>query len=144
MLMCLTAPEVAQYEDGVQTLQNEIAARKTSAKEKEDEISSHGLPIFQQIAVCLYSPSFRKPSTAVPNIRRILCLPQSTSERPSVFDLQEFGVLRLKNFQCILCLHSSPASKPVHRPLSGCTVKRGNCGTQSRQTGKVPFTLKFT
>lgn len=51
MLMCLTAPEVAQYEDGIQTLQTETATRKASAKEKEDEISSQSIPIFDQLLV---------------------------------------------------------------------------------------------
>ena len=53
--MCLTAPEVAQYEDGIQTLQTEITSRKDTAKEKEDEISSEGIPLFDQLLV---SPSF--------------------------------------------------------------------------------------
>lgn len=51
MSMCLTAPEVAQYEDGIQTLQNETATRKDTAKEKENEISSEGIPLFDQMLV---------------------------------------------------------------------------------------------
>ena len=48
-LMCLTAPEVAQYDDGIQTLQRETAARKAVAREKEEELSEQDLPIFHQI-----------------------------------------------------------------------------------------------
>ena len=53
--MCLTAPECGQFEDGIQTLQNEIAARKASAKEKEDEFAVERLPIFDQLAVSQYN-----------------------------------------------------------------------------------------
>jgi hypothetical protein len=48
-LMCLIAPEVAQYEEGIQTLQSETAARKASTKQKEVELAQQKLPIFQEI-----------------------------------------------------------------------------------------------
>lgn len=50
-LMCLVAPEVVQYEEGIQTLQTETAARKASTREKEDALEQQNLPIFQQIQV---------------------------------------------------------------------------------------------
>jgi hypothetical protein len=49
--MCLVAPEVAQYEEGIQTLQSETAARKATTKQKETELAQQRLPIFQEIQV---------------------------------------------------------------------------------------------
>lgn len=47
--MCLTAPEIAQYDDGIQTLNSETAARKATARAKEEELLEQDLPIFHQI-----------------------------------------------------------------------------------------------
>ncbi len=54
-LMCLVAPEVAQYEDGIQTLQSETAARKAATSQKEAELARQKLPIFQEIQVTLHA-----------------------------------------------------------------------------------------
>ena len=48
-LMCIVAPEIAQYSDGIQTLQSETAARKATSKEKEEQLASQNLPLFEQI-----------------------------------------------------------------------------------------------
>ncbi len=48
-LMCIVAPEIAQYSDGIQTLQSETAARKATSKEKEDQLADQKLPLFEQI-----------------------------------------------------------------------------------------------
>lgn len=52
-LMCLVAPEILQYDDGIQTLQQETAARKATAKEKEDLLAEQNLPLFKQIQVTI-------------------------------------------------------------------------------------------
>ena len=53
--MCLVAPEIAQYEEGIQTLQTETAARKETTKEKEADLAQQSLAIFQQLQVqCLH------------------------------------------------------------------------------------------
>ena len=49
--MCITAPEVAQYESSIATLESETAARKAAAKEKEAELAVSNPAIFQQIQV---------------------------------------------------------------------------------------------
>lgn len=48
-LMCIVAPEIAQYSDGIQTLQSETAARKATSKEKEEQLADQKLPLFEQI-----------------------------------------------------------------------------------------------
>ena len=47
--MCIVAPEIAQYSDGIQTLQSETAARKATSKEKEEQLAGQNLPLFEQI-----------------------------------------------------------------------------------------------
>jgi len=64
-LMCLVGPEVAQYEDSIQTLQSETAARKATTSQKEAELARQKLPIFQEIQVsnCCSRVAFGRCST---------------------------------------------------------------------------------
>lgn len=50
-LMCLTAPEVAQYDESIQILQTEVEARKAAGRAQEAELEGCNLPIFQQVQV---------------------------------------------------------------------------------------------
>lgn len=49
--MCLVAPDVAEYEKGIATLQAEIRTRKSSIAAKETALAAANPPLFQQVQV---------------------------------------------------------------------------------------------
>lgn len=52
-LMCQVAPDVAEYEKGIATLQAEIRTRKTSIANKEAALAASNPLLFRQVQVGL-------------------------------------------------------------------------------------------
>ena len=65
--MCLVAPDVAEYEKGIATLQAEIRTRKASIATKETALTAANPPLFQQVQV------LEPPISDVPAFRAKCC-----------------------------------------------------------------------
>ena len=56
-LMCQVAPDVAEYEKGIATLQAEIRTRKASIVHKEAALTAANPPLFRHLQVRMSAPS---------------------------------------------------------------------------------------
>lgn len=58
-MMCQVAPDVAEYEKGIATLQAEICTRKASIAHKEAALAAANPPLFRQVQVGRTDPPLR-------------------------------------------------------------------------------------
>lgn len=90
-LLCLVAPEVAQYSDGIQLLQDTTSSRKEEARAREEQLAELNLPLFQQIQAELTFSRYQIPGilesaqckVTIPSLKQpdqgFSCLPLSTT-----------------------------------------------------------------